>query len=332
MAEIVEIKSIKFSNSLEFPMVGLGTFRTSEDKEGFKKALKYALKIGYRHIDGAWLYKNEEAIGEAVSEAIQESNGQLKRSDIFYVSKCWNTFHSRDEVKKTLNDSLNKLGFDYIDLYLIHWPMGFKEGTGEPFPRDPANPETRLYSDVHYLETYQGLEDLVREGKVKSIGVSNFNISQLQEILNNCEIKPVNNQIELSPYLHNDKLVDFCQKNDIVVSAYGPVGAGSQTTDRPDLPILLENPTILYLSKKHNKTPAQICLRWAIQRNIVVLPKSITPSRILENAQIFDFTLSHEDMNKIKEINYNFRNYGVEHLELYYGIEITKHKFYPFNE
>jgi diketogulonate reductase-like aldo/keto reductase len=139
------------------------------------------------------LYNNEEAIGEAVRESIQDKV-ILRREDIFYTGKCWNTFHSKEQVKFHINDSLKKLGFDYIDLYLIHWPMGFKENTGEPFPKDSDG--NRLFSDIHYLETYSALEELVAEGKVKSIGVSNFNIKQLQDVLENCKIKPANNVID----------------------------------------------------------------------------------------------------------------------------------------
>jgi diketogulonate reductase-like aldo/keto reductase len=316
-----ELKSSTLLNGI--PLIGLGTFRTADDKSGLINAIKHAIKIGYRHIDGAWLYSNEDVIGQAIKEAIEESEGKLKREDLFLVSKVWNTFHSKDLVRKCLDETLKNLGVDYIDLYLVHWPMGFAENTGlGAFPKDVEG--NRLYSDVHYLETYKAMEELLKEGKIKQIGVSNFNISQLQDVLNNCEIKPVNNQIEVNPYLQNDKLIEFCQKNKIAVSAYGPIGAGQKSTTKPDLPILLENGTIVNLGKKYGKSPAQICLRWCLQRNIIVLPKSVTPSRIEDNFQIFDFNLNDQDMLEIKGLNQNYRNYGVEML--------SNHKFYPFNQ
>lgn len=314
-------KTLKLSNGLNMPMIGLGTFRTADSKKAFKESLKYAMSVGYRHIDGAWLYDNEEEIGEAIRESIDESKGTLKREDIFYVDKCWNTFHSKEQVRVAVKESLRRLGLDYIDLYLIHWPMGFKEGTGSPFPKENDKIQ---FSDVNYLETYAAMEELVAEGFVKSIGVSNFNVTQLQDVLDHCKIKPVNNQIELNPYLQCEKLIAFCQKNDIVVSAYGPIGAGAQSTTKPDLPILLEHPTISKLAEKYSKTPAQICLRWGIQKNVVMLPKSVTPSRILQNIQVFDFELTSEEMAELKSIDQNYRNYGVENL--------SEHKYYPFKE
>lgn len=302
------------------PLVGLGTFR-SDDKALLKQAVKHAIKVGYRHIDCAWVYGNEDAIGQAIKESIAESNGTLKREDLYIVSKLWNTFHSKHLVKGIFSETLSKLDLQYIDLYLMHWPMGYAENLGESIPKDKDG--NRLYSDVHYLETYKAMEELIKEGKVKNLGVSNFNISQIQDILSNCEIKPINNQVEVNPYIQNDKLIDFCQKNSIIVSAYGPIGAGQKSTNRPDLPILLENETLKRIGNKYGKTPAQVCLRWLLQRNLVVLPKSVTPSRIEENIQLFDFSLSVEDMSEIKGLNQNLRNYGVE---------MTKnHKFYPFH-
>lgn len=313
------IQSIKLNDGRDFPMVGLGTFR-AVDEEGFAKAIKAAVEAGYRHFDCAWLYKNEAIIGKALKECIAESNGSLKREDFFLCSKVWNTFHSEAQVEVALNETLKDLQVDYVDLYLIHWPMGFKDGSTEAFPKN-ENGKT-IYSDVNYLETYRALEKLVKAGKIKSIGVSNFNIQQLQDVLDNCEIKPVNNQVELNPYLQSDELVEFCKKNNVVVSCYGPIGCGQSETSRADLPTVLEHETIVKIAKKHKKSPAQVCIRWSVQRGLVPLPKSVTPSRIAQNAEVFDFVLTDEEMAEIKALDVNYRFYAVESLK--------DHKYYPF--
>lgn len=198
-------------------------FTTKEENENVLiAAVKSAIKNGYRHFDCAHIYNNEQHIGKAIRESIAESNGLLKRQDFFITSKCWNTFHSKNKVHLCLDQILQRLGLDYLDLYLVHWPMGFKEDSGD-YPAD-ANGKM-IASDIHYLETYKAMEECVRNGKTKSIGVSNFNIKQLEEILANCQIKPVCNQIEVNPLFQNDTLVQFCQKNNIVVVAYAPLGA-----------------------------------------------------------------------------------------------------------
>lgn len=302
---------IKLNDGNMFPFIGLGTFRSVGEDVDVNNAIKSAIKAGYRHFDLAWFYKNEDVIGSALKEAIEESNGALKREDLYLVSKVWNTHHTKEQAVLSLNETLANLKVDYIDLFLVHWPMGFKEGTGDPFPKDSDG--NVIFSDVSYLETYKELENQMKLGKIKSIGVSNFNIKQLQDILNNCEVKPTNNQVEVHPYNQNDELIEFCQKNDIVVSAYAPIGSGKD---------LLENETISKIANKHTKSPAQVCLRWGIQRNLVMLPKSVTPSRISENIQVFDFTLSDNDMAEIKSVNKNSRVYGLENLK--------HHRYYPF--
>lgn len=321
MSQSANLEKVKFADGVEFPATGLGTFR-STDSVQLKTAIKTAISVGYRHFDCAWLYANEDVIGKALAESIAESNGALKREDFFLVSKVWNTFHSKEQVGVALNKTLSDLNVDYLDLYLVHWPMGFKENTGEAFPKDSHG--KTIYSDVNYLETYHALEDLKKAGKIKNIGVSNFNIEQLKDVLENCEIKPVNNQIEVNPYLQNDELIEFCQKNNIAVSCYGPIGAGQTDSKKPGLPVILENETLIKIAKKYNKSTAQVCLRWGLQRNLVMLPKSVTPSRITENFQVMDFSLTDEDMAEIKGINQNLRVYGVESLK--------NHKYYPFNK
>jgi len=313
------------ADGYRIPMIGLGTYRTKEDKDALYKAVKFALQSGYRHIDTAWVYENEEVIGQAVKDAIAESNGELKREDLFLASKVWCTFHSKEKVRECLNASLTRLGVNYIDLYMIHWPFGFKENTPDPIPQDEnGNVE---FSKVHYFETYRAMEDLVRLGKIRSLGVSNFNLNQLQYVMANCTIKPVNLQVEITPYLTNEKLVKYCHEHDIVVTAYAPIGGGKEEPEGkrpPDVPYLLENETIVKIAKRYNRTPAQVCLRWGIQRGLVLLPKSVHPERILENAKVFDFELTDRDMGEIMNLNMDYRCYWMKN--------VITHPFHPFGE
>ena len=300
----MSVPSKQFSNSLQIPVIGFGTFKVkltklyisiislgfctffeANDEAKLIEAIKEAIKIGYRHLDCAWAYRNEASVGKALKEAIEESNGQLKREDFFITSKIWNTHHSKPLVRKCLQETLDSLNVDYLDLLLVHWPFGYAENTGkEPFPFDD-NGKMR-YSDIHYLETYKAMEELCKEGNVKSIGISNFNIEQVDDILNNCEIKPVVNQFEVNIYNQNRDLINHCHNKGIVVTAYAPLGANDRGWMKPEDPIVLENEIILRLSKKYNRTPAQICINWIIKQGLVVLVKSVTPSRLQENLNV----------------------------------------------
>ena len=246
-------------------------------------AIKSAINSGYRHFDCAYIYFNEEVIGRAIRESIAESNGTLKREDFFIVSKCFNIFHSKEKVRKSIDDCLARFGLDYVDCYLIHWPMGFKEDTVD----NPVDEKGFVIpSDVHYIDTYKYMEELVATGKTKSIGLSNFNVEQVRDILNSCKIRPVCNQFEVHPLCQMNELVEFCQKNEIVVVAYAPMGAPDRFWGKPGDPVLLEQPQLVELAKRKNKSTAQIILRWLVQRGIVPIPKSVTPKRIQENAEV----------------------------------------------
>ncbi|RMZ97105.1 aldose reductase-like [Brachionus plicatilis] len=312
------INNLKFSNGLEIPSLGLGTYK-EEKEDVLVDAVKAAIKSGYRHFDCAHIYFNEQHIGKAIRDTIAESNGALKREDFFITSKCWNTYHSREKVHLCLDQILQRLGLEYLDLYLIHWPMGFKEDAGDyPLGEDGK----MIPSDIHYLDTYKAMEECVRNGKTKSIGVSNFNIKQLEDVLANGEIKPVCNQVEVNPLFQNAELIEFCQKKNIVVVAYAPLGAPDRAWLKTEDPVPLQHPIVLNLAKKHNKSPAQIILRWLLQRGLVVIPKSVNPTRIEENSKIFDFNLSSEEMTEFKNFRDQFRFYKFEVAD--------KHQFYPF--
>lgn len=292
----MSIPNHTLSNGFTMPSVGLGTYK-EENPEKLVVAVKAAIAAGYRHFDCAYCYNNEHIIGKAIREAIEESNGSLKREDLFITSKCWNAFHSKEAVAKHIDDCLKKFGFDYLDLFLMHWPFGFKENAGD-FPMGENGKP--LLSDVHFTETYKAMELIVEQGKAKSIGLSNFNIAQVKEILSMCKVRPVVNQFEVNPLCQNTELVEYCQSEKIAVTGYAPLGAADRGWAESGDPMPLENPVILDMAKKHNKTPAQIILRWLIQRDIIVIPKSVTPARIAQNADLFDFELTADDMEAFK--------------------------------
>ena len=305
------------SNGVTVPTLGLGTWKSKPGE--VTAAVKHALlNAGYRHIDCAHVYENEHEVGQALKEVF--GSGALKREEVFITSKVWNTYHARASVMKCLKKSLTNLGLDYLDLYLIHWPMGTKEGDNL-FPKDDK--DQIIFSDIDYLETWKGMEDAHKAGLVKSIGVSNFNSQQIQRILDNCEIKPVMNQIEVHPYLTQQALIDFCREKQIGITAYSPLGSPDRPWAKPGDPSLLDDPAIKALAAKYNKTSAQILLRYAVQRGLFVIPKSVTPSRIDENIKVYDFELTPEEIETINKFNKNWRACPLS--------DYVGHPHYPFN-
>jgi len=308
--------AVKLNNGKSFPVLGLGTWKSQPGQ--VTQAVKDALDLGYRHIDCAYVYGNEAEVGEAIKTKIAEK--VVKREDLFVTSKVWNTFHSRDNVFKLLKETLQNLGLTYLDLYLIHWPMGYKENAGTLFPKDG---ETWLFSDVDYLETWKAMEDAVKQGLVRAIGLSNFNSQQIDRVIAAAEIKPAVLQVEIHPYLNQQKLIDFCKSRNIVVTAYSPLGSPDRPWAKPDDPLLIEDPRVVQIAKKYNKTPAQILLRYPIDRGVTVIPKSVTKERIKQNADLFDFKLEAADITALNALDANGR-------ALHEGWAST-HKYYPFN-
>ncbi|MBY0120984.1 aldo/keto reductase [Bacillus sp. S/N-304-OC-R1] len=260
---------VTLNNGLKMPQLGFGVWQVEDNQAA--EAVAKALEAGYRSIDTAMIYKNENGVGKAIKES------GIPREELFITTKVWNTDQGYDNTLRAYEESLERLGLDYVDLYLIHWP-------------------TPQYDQ--YVDTYKALEKLYKDGRVKAIGVCNFDIEHLERILNECEVKPVLNQIECHPYLDQHELKEFCGKHDIFVEAWSPLHQGGE---------VLKDETILSIASAHGKTPAQIVLRWHLQNNTIVIPKSVTPARIEENFNVFDFELTANEMEQINKLNRNER-------------------------
>jgi glycerol 2-dehydrogenase (NADP+) len=274
--------SIKLNTGASCPSVGLGTWQSKPGQvEG---AVEIALKNGYRHIDGAWIYGNEKEVGEGIRRS------GLKREDIFVTTKLWGIFHRR--VEEALDASLKDLGLDYVDLYLMHWPVPLEyRGPNEKIPlREDGS--RAIDTDRKLSETWADLEKVYKSGKAKAIGVSNVSEEYMKKLLKTAEVVPAANQVELHPYLPQHELVKFCQSKGIAVQAYSPLGS----TNSP----LLQDPVIVEIAEARGVDVGQVAISWQAQRGVIVLPKSVTESRIISNAKLL--RLSDEEMHKINEL------------------------------
>lgn len=260
---------IEFYNGNKMPIVGLGTYRVENDEQA-KEAVQYAIEQGYRSIDAAMIYENEEKVGEGIKAGLASTG--LKRSDLFITSKLWLEDYGRENVSDAYQTSLDKLGLDYLDLYLMHWP-GMDE-------------------DV-MIDTWKGMEDLLKDSKVKNIGVSNFKPHHFETLLSHASVKPVIDQVEFHPYLAQEDLRKYLQAQRIQMESWSPLMNAQ----------ILDDDTLKTIANEVGKSPAQVIIRWNIQHNVVVIPKSVTPSRIKENLEVFDFELSDSQMEQLDNLN-----------------------------
>lgn len=262
-------ESVTLANGTKMPLLGLGTWQSAEGQT-VKQAVRWAIEAGYRHIDTAAIYQNERGVGEAVRES------GIARGELFITTKAWNDAQraGKDAVRRAFDDSLAKLNMDYVDLYLVHWPVKGR-----------------------YIETWQVMEEIYASGRARAIGVSNFMVHHLKDLLPHCKIKPMVNQIEFHPWLMNKDLMALDQREGIVHEAWSPLMQGKITTI----------PALQAIAKRVGKTVAQVTLRWMVQHGVVTIPKSVRRERIVENAGIFDFVLSAADMAAIDALDQNKR-------------------------
>jgi 2,5-diketo-D-gluconate reductase A len=263
---LTAVPQITLNNGRSIPQLGFGVFQI--EPKDTAEAVSTALRAGYRHIDTAEMYGNEREVGEAVAKS------GLDRADIFVTSKLSNDAHLPEDARLAFELSLQELGFDYVDLFLIHWPL-----------------PTRYDGD--FVSTWKTLEEFYRDGRARSIGVSNFQPHHLRRLHENTEVPPAVNQIEVHPFLTQDEVRGFCAEHGIAVEAWSPIGQGLE----------LDDPTIVSIAQRVGKTPAQVILRWHIQRGDIIFPKSVTPSRVKENFDIFDFELADGDVAEISALN-----------------------------
>ncbi len=260
----------KLSNGVEIPCIGFGMWQTPDSEVGVN-AVKSAIKAGYTHIDTAQVYGNEDCVRLGIAES------GVDRKDLFITTKLWNNNHSYDLTMSSFNESLKKLGTDYVDLFLIHWP-------------NPA--AFRDHWEEANAESWKAMEELYEAGKIRAIGISNFRQHHIEALLKTAKIEPMVNQIRLCPGCTQDEVVDYCISQGIVVEAYSPLGTGK----------IFDVPEMKKLAEKYGKTIAQICIRWSLQRGYLPLPKSVTPERIEENLKVFDFELEEADVNLIANL------------------------------
>lgn len=303
--------AIPLSTGAKLPVVGLGLWKIP--KPDAANLVQHAIRSGYRHLDAACDYGNEAEVGDGIRAAL--AAGQCKRDELWVTSKLWNTYHAKQHVRPALERTLRDLKLDHLDLYLVHFPIvqeyvPFDERYPPGWFHDPSAPKPHMKTaKVSLAETWEAMEDLVKAGLAKQIGVSNYGTSLLRDLLSYARIPPTVLQVELHPYLTQEKLLRFCRENDIAVTAFSPLGAPSYIP----LGMAAENqnvlnfPVVRNIGMLHDKTPAQVVLRWGVQRGTAIVPKTANPARLVENLNIFDFQLTTDEMAAISALDRNRR-------------------------
>lgn len=294
---IFDDMKIQLRDGGSIPALGLGTWKSEKGEVG--KAILSAIRMGYRHIDCAPIYGNEKEIGSALSEAFRE--GLVRREDLWITSKLWNDNHAREHVLPALRKTLADLQLDYLDLYLIHWPISLAHGT--VFPENGTGFLKPEESPLE--ETWKGMEAAKAEGLARHIGVSNFSPARLKELIEVAKNPPEVNQVECHPFLAQKELLDTCAKHEVVLTGYCPLGSGKDKGG--EVPNLIEDEIILKIAKKHGATPAQIALAWAVNRGGSTIPKSTNESRQKENLAATEITLSDDEMSEIGSLDIGYR-------------------------
>lgn len=290
---------ISLNNGRNIPAIGLGTLCA---KESLKEIVRSAvIDYGYRHIDTARDYKNEEFVGEAIQSILKE--GKIKREDLFVTTKIFNHEKGKGQIEPMLRESLKKLQLDYVDLVLVHWPIG------------ATDKDTKKIMQTPLYQTWAEFEDCCGKGLCKSIGVSNFGVQLLLDMFSYCKIRPAVNQIEVHPYLTQEDLVKFCQDQGVVVEAYSPLGSLGTLDWRPCKDNVLEDKVLGELALKYKKTPAQVALNWGLRRKYVIIPKTEKKERLEENMAAGSFTMEEEDYAKVSKLNRDMRCFDLKYWE-----------------
>src|SRR6056297_964660 len=299
------MKKLEFRNGDTVDAIGLGTWKSDPGEVGH--AVEAALEAGYRHIDCAAIYRNEAEVGEALQRVF--ARGDIKRDDVHVTSKLWNNAHLKGDVEPALKKTLSDLKLEYLDLYLIHWPVAFRPGL-EGFPESESDFLTPDQAPID--ETWAAMLDVRDKGLTRHVGVSNFSTRKLDELAASSDERPEMNQVELHPYLQQKELLAYCRENGILVTAYSPLGS----SDRPeemkdeDEPSLLENDVIGSIAEKHGASPAQVLIAWAVSRDTIVIPKSTNPDHIRKNLESANIELDGQDMQRIRDLDQHYRYIG----------------------